>query len=195
MELQHKWNVSVPEKLFSPKDPNFKYLPVLLHVTILERKRNSVPCRSVVGRFHCILTAEFLYEFSKNRFVFLFGSRTLGVWQFFSAIMECILVHIFCWYFCQIYYNLVSSLFKFQIFYFHKGFFCHRLMKIWQLESVWQMQSFHFKRRGECIIQHGCLQKVSWRYANEAGRRDIYWCRHIRQQTNQKIYIPPPLSG
>ena len=127
MELQHKWNVSVPEKLFSPKDPNFKYLQVPLHVTILERKRNSVPCRSVVGRFHCILTAEFLYEFSKNRFVFLFGSRTLGVWQFCSAIMECISVYIVCRYFCQIYCNLVSSLFKFQIFHFHKVFFLSQI--------------------------------------------------------------------
>lgn len=104
MESRHKWNLSAPEKWFSPKDPNFKYLQVLLlYVTILERKRNLIPSRSVVGRFHCILTVEFLYEFSQNRFVFLFGSRTLGVWQFFSVLMECIPVCIVSRYLYQVY--------------------------------------------------------------------------------------------
>jgi len=108
-EVSIKWNLGINETCLHqkncsvPKIQISSIFQVLLHVTILERKRNKIPCRSVVGRFHCILAVEFLCEFSQNRFVFMFGSRTLGVWQFFSVVMECISVHIVCRYFCQIY--------------------------------------------------------------------------------------------
>jgi hypothetical protein len=104
MEPWLKWNLSVPEELFSLKDQNFKFLQVLLlNVTILERKINLIPCRSVIDSFHCMMTDEFLHEFSQGKFVFLFGRRNFEVWQFFSAIMEYISLHIACRYFCQIY--------------------------------------------------------------------------------------------
>lgn len=57
----------------------------VLNVTILERKINLIHCRSVIDRFHCIMTVEFLCEFFQGRFVFLFGRRTFEVWQFFQC--------------------------------------------------------------------------------------------------------------